>query len=194
MFDLGMTRWMTDEEKEYIKQLKAQVGFNPDSEEAVKMVKEATQWIQGQEVMNDYMHNLKVASSCEYTNFGRMGLLVSLFPTFNRELEVEALRRKEAEQGKLSEHVGQIGDRLQVDVESVKCLTSWESCFNGYTPIITYIWKIVGKDGNVYTWKTSKWLNEEVPPKAIKGTVKEHKVFREVSTAHLYASSTLSLL
>lgn len=191
--DFGYTRWMLDEEIEHIKQTMKQVGFNPNSEEAVKMAKEAVEWIQSQETRNDYMHNLKVATALEYTTCSRFGLLVSLFPTANRELELQAKRKKEAEQGRLSDHVGQVGDRLQIEVESVKCVTSWESCFNGYTYTTTYVWKITGTDGNIYTWKTSKWLDEEVPPRFIKGTVKEHKVFREVKQTELTRCTILKV-
>ena len=49
----------------------------------------------------------------------------------------------------------------------------------------TYLWKIVGKDGNVYTWKTSRWFDEDKAPAEIKGTVKEHKTFRDVKQTDL---------
>lgn len=181
----GNTRWWSDEDKKKVKNLIDQVSFNPDSEEAIKMTDAALEWISEQPASNDYMHNLKVATSLKYSNSGRFGILVSLFPTFNRELEFQAKKRQEAEQGTLSKHIGQVGDRLLITVDSVKCLTSWESCFDGYNTTITYIWKIVDKEGNVFTWKTSKWLNEEVPPKSIKGTVKEHKEFRGVLQTEL---------
>jgi hypothetical protein len=183
--DHGMTRWMDKDVIENIRQTMKQVGFNAESEEAKKMVKEALEWIQSQEATNDYMHNLKTVTALKDTTLSRFGLLVSLFPTFNRELELQAKKKQEAEQGKSSEHIGQVGDRLQIEVESVKCITSWESFFNGYTTTTTYVWKITDKQGNIFTWKTSTWLNEENPPKFIKGTVKEHKVFREIKQTEL---------
>lgn len=181
----GQTRWMDVKEVRYYQDLMEQVGFNPESPEASKMVEDALNWILNQEAKNDYMHNLKVASSLEYTHSGNFGLLVSLFPTFNRELEVQAQRKLEAEKGLKSEHQGQVGSRLVVEVESVKCVTSWESCFDGYHTTTTYIWKIIDKQGNVYTWKSSNWMDEQNPPKTIKGTVKEHKVFREIKQTEL---------
>jgi hypothetical protein len=139
----------------------------------------------GQEASNDYLHNLKVACSLSHSHFGRFGLLVSLFPTYNRELEVQAKREEKQKAESKSEHQGQVGSRLVVEVESVKCVTSWDSCFNGYSTTTTYIWKIIDKQGNVYTWKSSNWMDEQNPPKTIKGTVKEHKVFREVKQTEL---------
>ncbi len=181
----GDTRFWEREEIDRVRDLMAQVSFNPESDEVKQMVSEALTWISNQEGVNDYMHNLKVVTSLKYVDSGKFGLLVSLFPTWNRELEAEAKRKAEAEKGAASEFVGNVGDRLQIEVESVKCLTSWESCYNGYSNTTTFIWKIVGKDENVYIWKTSKWLDEDKPPVSIKGTVKEHKIFREVKQTEL---------
>lgn len=176
----GQTRWMDPNEVRHYQDLIEQVGFNPESPEATKMVEEALNWLNGQEIKNDYMHNLKVASDLEYTHSGNFGLLVSLFPTFNRDLERQAKMKEEREKGMMSNHQGKVGERLTINVESVKCITSWESCFDGYHTSTTYVWKITDTNGNIFTWKTSTYLNEDNAPKTIKGTVKEHKIFREV--------------
>ena len=181
----GNTRYWEQKEIDKVKDLMAQVGFNAESDEAKEMVKAALSWLDKQESKNDYIHNLKVVTSLDYIDSSRFGLLVSLFPTWNRELEAEAKRKAEAERGALSEFVGKIGERITVEIESVKCITSWESCYNGYSTTTTYVWKIIGKDQNVYTWKTSTYLNEDKPPVSLKGTVKEHKVFREVKQTEL---------
>ena len=130
------------------------------------------------------MHNLKTACDLADTHYGRFGILASLFPTYNRELGIQAQREEKQKAESKSEYQGQVGSRLVVEVESVKCVTSWESTF-GYYPTTTYIWKITDKQGNIYTWKSSNWMDEENPPKTIKGTVKEHKVFREVKQTEL---------
>lgn len=182
---VGNTTYWKQEDIRRVENLMESVGFNPDSDEAAKMTQEALAWLDKQEATNDYMHNLKVVCSLEHTNQSRFGLLVSLFPTWNRELEAEAKRKAEAEAGKASEWVGNVKDRITVEVASVKCLTSWESCYDGYHTTETYIWKIVGKDGNIYTWKTATWFDEDRPPVSIKGTVKEHKVYREVKQTEL---------
>lgn len=172
----------------HMNDLMQKVGFNAESKEATEMVNDALHWILNQEVKNDYMHNLKTVCSLADCHSGRFGLLVSLFPTFNRELEIQAQKAEQDRKNKVeskSEHQGQVGSKLIIEVESVKCITSWESCFNGYHTTMTYVWKIVDKQGNVYTWKTSNWMDEQNPPKTIKGTVKEHKVFREIKQTEL---------
>jgi len=181
----GNTRWYQQKEIDAIKEQMDKVGFNPESSESKKMVEDALAWLETQPASNDYMHNLKVATSLEWTQYGRFGLLVSLFPTFNRELEYQARKTQEKNAGLMSHFVGQIGDRLTIQVDKVKCITSWDSCFNGYTPTTTYVWKIVDVEGNVFTWKTATFLDEENPPASIKGTVKEHKVFRDVEQTEL---------
>lgn len=181
----GNTLYWKQEYIDSVREKMKSVGFNHDSDEANKMVDDALEWIGKQEAINDYMHNLKVVCSLDYATYDKFGLLVSLFPTFNRDLEIQAQRKLEAEQGKMSEHVGNIGDKVNVDVESVKCITSWTNSWDGYHEQTTYLWKIVGKDGNIFVWKTNKCMNEDKPPKSIKGTVKEHKVFREVKQTEL---------
>lgn len=124
------------------------------------------------------MHNLKVVCSLGSTTYQRFGLLVSLFPTFNRDLEIQAERKAEAEAGKLSNYVGEIGQRVEFSVAAVKCITSWESCFDGYHTTTTYVWKITDEAGNIFTWKTSNWIDEDRLPEKIKGTVKDHQDYR----------------
>ena len=181
----GDTRYMPEEYIDHIKDQMLKIGFNPDSHEAKQMVNDAVSWLEKQDAVNDYMHNLKTIVSLDYTTYSRFGFLVSLFPTYNKDLEIQAQRKAEMEAGKLSKHIGNVGERIAIDVESVKCITSWESCYNGYSLETTYVWKIVDAEGNVFTWKTSKWMDEEDPPKAIKGTVKEHKEYRGVKQTEL---------
>ena len=89
------------------------------------MVEDALTWLDGQEASNDYLHNLEVAVSLADITSSNFGILVSLFPTWDRELEKEAQRKADAEAGKASEYVGKVGDRLTIEIEAIKCLTSW---------------------------------------------------------------------
>jgi len=188
MVNKGLTKWMPEDEINRIKRDMEKVNFNPDSAEAKEMVNAACDWISEQEATNDYMHNLKTVCALKYNPWNRIGILVSLFPTFNRDLEIQA-RKAEAEakakaEAQSSNHIGNIGDRIQISVQSVKCLTSWENTF-GYYPTTTYLYKIVDQEGNVFTWKTSTFLDEDNLPQMITGTVKEHSEFRGVKQTAL---------
>lgn len=159
-------------------------GFDPDCAAAEEMVNNALAWLREQEASNDYMHNLKTACALDCIHAGSFGLLVSLFPTYDRGLEIQEKRKAEQKQEASSQFVGKIGERITVDVSSVKCATSWDNSYSGY-PTTTYIWKILDTAGNVFTWKTSTWLNTEKPPKALKGTVKEHREYRGINQTEL---------
>lgn len=176
----GNTKYWTEKQINDIKNEMENVHFNPDSTEAHKMVDDALSWLENQEEKNDYMHNLKVVCLLDYTTYWRFGLLVSLFPTWNRNLE----KIEKAKTEKSSDFVGKIGDKITIDVDMVKCVTSWTSFF-GYSERETYIYKIVGKDGNIYTWKTATWIDEEKCPVEIKGTVKDHKIYRDVKQTEI---------
>lgn len=174
-----------DIKKKLLAEMK-EVGFNSKSEEAKKMAEDALAWIAEQEAKNDYMHNLKVVASLEYIGWSNLGILVSLFPTHDREMAREAERRlreeqrlKELEQGKLSDYVGEVGKRITRNIVSGKVVTSWTNCYDGWHETTTFMYKFVDDEGNILIWKTSSDVDEH-KVKQITGTVKEHNEFREV--------------
>lgn len=156
-------------------------NFNPDSQ--VEYVKDALAWLEQRSESNNYFHNLKVACSLKYIGVGHYGLLTSLFPAFDRELEYQAEKvRRERKMNKEldSVYVGNVKDRITVKIESVRCMTSWETDFG-----ITHLYKMLGKDGNVYTWKTGKFLEDDAKSFLITGTVKAHTEFRGIKQTEL---------
>lgn len=182
----GYVRYYERDWAEKIRKELKEVGFDAKSEEAVKKTEDALAWIAEQEESNDYMHNLKTVCSLEYVGWSRLGILVSLFPTYDRELEREAerrlreeQRRKELAEGKKSVFVGEVGKRITVNVSSCKVVTSWTSCFDGRHETTTYMYRFTDEDGNIFIWKTASDFDEE-SVKEIAGTVKEHSEFRGI--------------
>lgn len=151
--------------------------FNADSEYAKTETERALKWLAEQPEDSNYIHNLKTACALDYIA-GNYGLLASLFPTYNRELERENLRKQELMKGMKSNYVGRVGDKVELKVESVKMVTSWETMYG-----VTFVWKITSTDGNIFTWKTSNSIPDNVS--SIKGTVKEHKEYRGVKQTEL---------
>lgn len=168
-----------------VKDMMEKCGFDANSEASVKMVMDALEWLSNQSLENNYMNNLSVVTSLEAVKAKEFGLLISLFPTYNRDLVRQEQRKAEAEQGKLSEYVGNVGDKIEFEVQSVRCLTSWDNCYNGYSTTTTYIWELKDLNNNIFTWKTSNYLNADKPPKVIRGTIKAHKEFREVKQTEI---------
>lgn len=172
------------------------VGFNAHRPQNAEKVTAALDWLSRQDVSGNYMHNLTVATALEFTIISNAGILCSLFPTYDRELEREAERAererelaRKAEMEKVSDWQGEVGKRVEFKPVEARIVTSWVNSFNPYGGMV-YIWKIKDGDGNIYTWKTSNVFRENndgevVLPETIKGTVKEHKTYREVKQTEL---------
>lgn len=147
-------------------------GFNINK--AASTVDDALDWLSEQGEDSNYMHNLKAACAQEYSEYARLGLLASLFPTYDKGLE----RIKQQKAAARSNYVGTVGARITVKVGSYKCLTGWSTQF-GYT----MLWKIVDTDGNVFTWKTQNDMPDNV--EYITGTVKQHTEYNGVLQTEL---------
>lgn len=145
---------------------------------ARELVNDILVWISKQPESNNYFHNLKTVCSLEYITFDNFGLLASVFPTYDRNLEYEAQKFEEQEADKASEYVGNIGDRIIVQIKDFAIVTSWETQYG-----LTKIYKIIDVNGNVYIWKTSGGLAEDAIE--IVGTVKSHNEYRDVKQTEL---------
>jgi hypothetical protein len=173
-------------EKEYIKSEMQSVSFNANATDNCELVEKALAWLNSQSEDNNYMHNLKTACSLEYTTYRNLGILTSLFPTFNRDIEYQAEKAEQEKQRALKQaseqksmHIGTVGERIEINVKSFECVTSWETQY-GYTRI----YKIVDVQGNVYTWKTSNFIDDENIIK-VKGTVKSHNEYRGIKQTEI---------
>lgn len=163
--------------EEYKKEMET-VSFNPNSDYTKELVRNVLAWIEEQEESNNYFHNLKTVCSLEYITFENFGLLASVFPVYDRNLEREKQKAEEQVQEQKSEFVGNVGDRITVQIADFGIVTSWETEYG-----MTYIYKIVETDGNIYTWKTSGGIAEETTE--IVGTVKAHNEYRGTKQTEL---------
>lgn len=178
----GFPSYMSDYEYKCKVEMQ-EANFNPKSEEALSMVKDALSWIEHQDETNNYIHNLKTACSLQYVTTKQFGILVSLFPTFNKDLEKQLERKAKEDvlkkEQETSEFVGEIGQRITFKIASATCLTSWETEWG-----ITKLFKIVDYSGNVFTWKTSAYPDFE-KAETITGTIKAHSEFRDCKQTEL---------
>ena len=175
----GFTRFIPDHLVYEYKQEMKKVGFDPESESTIKVVEDALAWIAEQEESNNYMHNLKVVCGSNYVSGSNSGIAVSLFPTWNKDLEYREKQAAKKSADSKSNHVGEVGQRITFKIASATCLTSWETEFG-----ITKLFKIVDEFGNVFTWKTSSFPDFEKAEK-MTGTVKAHSEFRECKQTEL---------
>lgn len=184
--DKGIGGRMDDDEK-YRAEMNS-VGFDAYSGIADEAVEAALKWLETQEESSNYMHNLKVAAALEWMKTENLNLLASLFPVYNKNLEREAMRReaeaKAHEEGARSEWQGVVGKRIEFDAEEISVITSWSTQWG-----MVGVYKLVDAEGNVYTWKTSNYVDVERKYHVV-GTVKEHKEYREVKQTELTRCKT----
>lgn len=149
------------------------VGFDANSAEAIKTAEGALKWISEQDADNDYIHNLKVITSAEYVDANKLGFLASLIPAYNRATKAEEEKKAEC----TSEWAGKVGDKVIINVAEVKVLACWENTFSYYGGL-TYLYKITDANGNVFTWKTNKDVEDDA--KEIAGTIKDLDEYKGV--------------
>lgn len=177
------------------------IGFDVTRKIVQSKVDDALDWASRiEDKGNVYMHNLKVACGLEYCEKSSGGIIASLFPTYDRNLEYEAERRAREAQREAearcesnSSYQGTVGKRITINgLQKIRVLTSWETQW-GTTSIV----KLVDMSGNVYTWKTSSfpqsvWTKidaygeaEACKDMVLTGTVKEHKEYRGIMQTEL---------
>jgi len=168
-------------DEKYIKELMQKVNFNYKSNYAVNLSAKALEWLKKQQVINNYMNNLRVVCETPYITFNNIGILVSLIPTYTRAIETENERIQQIQQQRkqklISQHVGNIKDRITITVIDTKKITSWLTEFG-----MTYVYKFTDENKNIYTWKTTKCINNV---NQLIGTVKAHNEFNSVKQTEL---------
>ena len=87
-------------------------------------------------------------------------------------------KEKQAKIERISEYIGNIKERITINIQSFQCVTSWETDFG-----TTRIYKIVDKDGNIFTWKTGNTIDEDA--EIIVGTVKAHNEYKGVKQTEI---------
>ena len=159
-------------------------GFNTKNKESIDLAEKVVDWIVNNEKDDNYFHNMKVACSLRCTNARNLGLLVSAFPTYNRELEYLAEKmireEKEKEAAAKSSWMGNVGDKVSFKIADYRCISSWETQWG-----LTSVYKLVDEDGREATWKTGSWIDEKCIGKTVKGTIKEQKEFRGIKQTEL---------
>lgn len=100
------------------------------------------------------------------------------------EREAEEARIK-AEKAK-SQHVGEIGDKLNFNGVYVRSGSWKQRAFNGYGTTTMYVHTFKDDDGNVFIWKTQNGVNLESGEAVfIKGTVKNHTEYKDEKQTEL---------
>lgn len=161
-------------------------GFDAKRSDAVSLAKDVRAWIANSERDDNYFHNLKVACGNDWVDYKGLGLLVSAFPAYNRELEYEAKRReqeaRDAESRAKSSYMGNVGDKVSFQIADFRTIASWTNNYGAYV----CVYKFVSADGLEATWKTSSDIDyDTIIGSVISGTVKEHKEYNGIKQTEL---------
>lgn len=139
-----------------------------EMDEAKKMA-EGFAALDNGEICDSMLANIQTLINCGYCKISHFGYLA--YAPVAYEKYIERMRRKaerDAERvaERNSEYVGEVGQRITVQLSEMKLLTSWETMY-GYT----YLYKFIDTAGNVLMWFASRAIAD---CKAIKATVKDH--------------------
>ena len=163
------------------------VGFNASSDDVKEFATAAIGWAKDlrPDASNSYLQNLKVICSSDYCEARDIGILVSIVPTYQREMQMKkAAKDKEtqlAEAAATSNYVGEIGSKISLDTEEIECVSYYEDLYG-----MTYLLKFSDADGNIYMWRTANGYVKEIEGlKHVTGTVKSHEEFRGVKQTWL---------
>lgn len=171
-----------DKYTEYIEE-EMPATFNVDSDEVTQKVADIIEYFKNQDETSSYMRNLKIYANNQYVEFKDFGYIVSMVPTYNRYLEgVErkaAIDKQNQTEKVLSQYVGEVGQRIDVEVDSIVCVTTFESAYG-----LTHLYKILDTNGNVYVWYASNGVDVDAVKK-LKGTVKGHDKYNGVKQTQL---------
>lgn len=115
---------------------------------AEKMV----EWAKGQNGCNDYMTNMAIAARRPVASEKTFGLLASLPSAYQRAMGWEAERKAKADAEAVSEHIGNVKDRVELTATVVASRVS--DGYSYYGPDSLWL-KLVTAEGNVIIWKTN---------------------------------------
>ena len=143
------------------------------------IAEKAIEWcktLNDDEIKSPYLLNLRELCRDDFCTSRHWGMLVSLVPTYKREIE----KRKAAKKTVQSEYVSEVGTRTTFDVKLLADITFEDfSCYA--RDIITKHVVKMDCGGNVLVWITEKHPHKEIGDTfKITGTVKEHSEYKGV--------------
>ena len=136
------------------------------------------------EAFDANLRNVQTFLTCGYCkadSFGYIACAPLMFERYmSRKAKLEAREAEMQQQRDTSGYVGEIGQKIEVEVADMRLVTSWETQWG-----MTWLYKFTDKAGNVLVWFASKPMErvnengvyEDVTSVSrIKATVKDHTV------------------
>ena len=163
------------------------VGFNPDTEELQNKAQEILAWVKDLDDNSSYMENVKIllANPEGLVSGKNIGFIVGIIPWyFNAMKKLQEDKEREekvAAEKASSQFVGQEGQRITFTAVKANLVWWGENMYG-----VSYLYKFVDADGNVYTWFGSKGYDmEDGDQFTVTGTVKGHEEYKGVCQTQL---------
>lgn len=121
--------------------------------------------------MGDIILNVKAIVLSEYCKYKHFGRLVYLPIAVEREQEHIAKAEARAIEAEKSDYVGNIGERITIEVSSGQLVSSFETQYG-----VTRVYRFSDLQGNAMTWFASKGIELNGITK-VTGTIKEHSEY-----------------
>lgn len=158
-----------------------QYALRPSPEDAALAVAALTwagPWLERDEALSDYEHNLRVALLAGYATARTAGIIGSLVAVYQREQEKARLATVHA----ASQHVGEVGKRQVFAALRVVSIREFEGFYG-----VTALHRFVDPAGNILTW----FASGSGSPFEVDGsydlvaTVKKHEEYKGVRQTQL---------
>lgn len=132
---------------------------------------------------NDYLQNLKAYAINGVATTRDFGYVVSMVPSYRRDIERAELNRKREEarkaQADVSEYYGEVGQRVELSFNKAELVTSYSTAYG-----ISCIYKFIDAEGRVFIWSTGNGIHTDLAIK-LKGTIKAHNEYRGIKQTEL---------
>ena len=154
--------------KQWLNRLADDIASDADRAEAEKLAELIRDHHEGDNLLTN-IYTLLRCEYCKARDFGYIAYAPLAIENTMREIARKAkLEEAKANEARQSEYIGEVGERLTVEVDSMVLLASWETQYG-----MTHLYKITDKAGNVLVWYASS-VQDEDNMKRIKATVKDH--------------------
>jgi hypothetical protein len=162
--------------------------------EKLKAIK-VIEYFKNNDFDNDFLHNTKVVLSNEYSKIN--GFIAYSVLAYNKELDKNKTKVINVN---LSNHFGNIKDKIKLTL-TLKNIYKTEFIISSYTSTMSCIYVLEDEKGNIFTWKTNKFLWEmfgyekaqEITNNykekdynfVVNGTIKEHTLYKDIKQTAL---------
>lgn len=162
----------SDENNSTKSRLIAKFGTFEPSEASKKLAQEMKEVLSQMDYseLSSFLCNVKNMLQAGYIRSNSFGYIAYAPVAFEKLMKQKEQEQRHEETKGLSEYVGNVGEKVTVDVKEAKLVTSWETVYGW-----THLYKFVTAENNVLVWYASRAYEGE--PKRITGTVKDHKEY-----------------